>query len=365
MERWRSKKVVLFLVLLVVPLYFVACGDSSSRRYYGPVATAELSEESVTTWLEGVQANIPGCFVVEEETPVTPPALASVNVFKALTTVFDDISPIVKAPAADPQVTTSSVLPFSWEFAGECGGMLTLTFISHSGGVTTYKVEAADFCLVLDEEPVTPSALPQAQLSVLEGATVVNGVMDLVVIGTPSDSGPVLSKVNAAILDVVTIDQLDTPEVDLELSGSASYTFGTPGVEPAAPTAAKPDTLYVGQALLGFGEDQIAVRDLTLLAWEAPVDPEVEEIDDTYIDVVGGHYVTSGGRVALLATDPPLRINDDFELVDGALNVTGAAGTSMTISASDTPGVFEFLVNGEPLDKKLDCSAALFFQEEE
>lgn len=368
MKRWRSKRVVLFLAVLAVPLYFVACGGSGSS-HRGVVATAELSTESVETWLAGVEESIPGCVVVEEVVPAPVPAQVATSPIRALAVLADQIFPLGKtpetAPTESPEVSTSSVLPFSWEFAGDCGGTLSLTWKGHQSGVTTYTVEALDFCMLLAEEeaaPLTATAEAQAQLAAVEGGTVINGVMDVVEIGTPSDSGPIISKVTADIPDVVTIT---TPDDELTLSGEASYTFGTPGVVPASPTEAKPDTLYVSQVALGFGEDKIEVKNLTVHAWESPVDPTDATIDNTVVDVVGGYYVTTSGRVALLGTDTPLQINDDFELVAGTLDVTGAGGTSMTISASETPGVFEFLVNDEPLGKKLDCSGAFFFLEDE
>lgn len=241
---------------------------------------------------------------------------------------------VLHCEAMGPAGPAARTLPDLERADGSCGGTLLGTS-EHENGITDYVVTFERFCVSSDE-----------------GDVVVDGTFLAKQIGTPSDSGPVISRAEVETDGPVTIENPDGSVLALEIEGAVDYGYPeawTPGI----PDDANPDvgrirsgTLTLDDGTVMFVEDVEIVRTGGLVAT---------------MEITGGRMGTEGEGTADIRTreGDPL-VMETLVLTGGTVDFEGAGGTVASIAPSpETAGVFVLELDGAELPTQLDCSAGV------
>jgi hypothetical protein len=337
MIRSNFSKLCLILVLALTPLFFMGCGggggSDDSDNGGGATNAAVVDETSVNKSMVFVEETIPGCQMVEAteiaagvmgSRTISNQSGALVSLFNTLAAARNQTTENLTSIAIEPQI-----------IEGDCGGTMTITS-AHLDGVTTVTLLCNNFCS--PDETTDPP-----------GEIKINGKLIVKEVGTPSDLGPVISKYTAATEGELTV-VTDADQVSLTLNNFA-YTFGSPGVEPGVPTQSNPDQVTMGQLTVNFVTQNrvITIANLNATSYESG--------DNDVIAMSSGRFSISDKGYVDVSTSQPLIMNSDGDLVSGEVVFEGANDNVVTVTSGGESGTFSLKLNGEPMDKGMDCSA--------
>lgn len=295
------------------------------------VAQADLSEDTVRDAVAGIEEYVPVC--------------KGATVDSLLKTITGDESGVLNVvvqkatKSLKTTVTRADIPEFSEDtIAGTCDtdpGQLVVTR-EHASGITTYTFIFDNFCMASDSDPDNP--------------TVIDGDLTYTTVGTPSDDGPVISKLRVSATSLTVTNANEETAISID---QLEYTFGTPGVEPPVPTEGAPDTITLGTLVVDYvsmGKTH-KLENLNATVYESG--------DDAVAAITSGRYVTTSSGYVDIATTEPLVINIDNGLVGGVVTLTGANGVvtlTPQVTEEGANGIIDIALNGEALDIVVDCS---------
>ncbi len=322
-------------MILFSPLFFIGCGGGGGGDDDGGTAStaAVVDEASVNKGMEWVEESIPGCQIVEAS-QIAAGILGLRKNFDQSSALIGLFATLAAAKKQAPDYLTSIELA-PIEIQGDCGGTLTVGS-AHSNGVTTYTLVFKNYCLA--DETTSPP-----------GETKINGKLIAKEIGTPGDSGPVISKYTAATdgkLTVATgVDRISVMLVNF------TYKLGVPGVEPGTPTQAHPDQVTLDQLSVNFETQKrlMTLSNLSAMSYESG--------DNSVAELASGRFSISDRGYVDVSTSQPVVMNSDGDLISGSVDFAGAEGNVVTVSAGSETGSFSVELNGEPMDAGMDCSS--------
>jgi hypothetical protein len=326
------------LAFIAVPVGFVGCGGGGggadgSNTNPNTGSAAQVSETSAKDGLTWIETTIPGC----KQTTATAQAVANQSTQDAVKQA-SVLKQVVSMLSEAKGISGTTRMPYgtSQQFAGDCGGTLNLAN-EHSNGITTYTIAFDNYCSVDD------STNPPQQSKV-------SGTLTAQQIGTPSNSGPIVSSFTASTNLLTITSKGETTRLTLN---NLAITYGTPGVgSPGAPTQAKPDQLTINQASVNYVSQN---RTHTLTNMNAS---SYDSGDNSVMNITSGRYATTSHGYVDLTTSQPLVISSDGQFISGTMNLTGADGNVVQVTPTSTAGKYDVKLNGTPLGKGLDCSGA-------
>lgn len=219
------------------------------------------------------------------------------------------------APAGKRALALTSTKPA--DVLGSCGGRYSYNDYSHNDGITTATVVFTDFC-------TTDSSTGNQE--------VVNGSMSFTNTATPTDTGPISTKFEAAtgsdgISALVRTTTGTTVSSETVKFSGLLYKVGVPGGDP---TSTNPDTMAVGD---------IRVTDNVSRKTRRQSGFEMTSFDTPS----GGSQVTfqarsyrSNGEYFDVTTSTPIVTDSTGNYTAGALTFTGSGGS--TAVATLVPG---------------------------
>jgi hypothetical protein len=229
---------------------------------------------------------------------------------------------------AIPPVSLGSTPPAD-QF-GDCGGRITYPVYSHSNGVTTGTFQFDNYC-------TTDTDTGEKQTS--------NGRIDFVNTGTPSNSGPITTKVTASSPAGVTFvvrsaagAQLSSQKVTFS---DYLYNVGVPG---GTPTASNPNRLSLGDATL---TDQLTGKSYRQSNYSVTAYQSTAGGDNV---TISGRSYRSNGEYFSMNTTTPLVTNSSGDFVSGTMTFTGAnASTAVLTMVPGSTLQATMTVNGQPV----------------
>jgi hypothetical protein len=258
--------------------------------------TMVLDDALVSNRLELLDAELPGCRVGDPQSP--PPAVFAGN-----------------------------------GSTGTCGGDVAVDF-THESGITDYVVEFIQFCMTSPD-----------------GDLIVNGTVDAREVGTPSDSGPVISALEASTDGVVSVER-GGETFDIEVTGLRTE-YGLPATwAPDWPDETNPDETTIERASIRWSdgtEDYVeGVRYQRTGGLQATV------------RIFEGKLGREGGDFVVIRTSEaePLEVDMlGLGIAGGALEIQGAKDTLLVVRPHDeVTGAFDLELDGTPFPDGLDCS---------
>ncbi|HMV65252.1 MAG TPA: hypothetical protein PKA64_00280 [Myxococcota bacterium] len=280
---------------LAALIALTACGKDK--------ATLVLDEATVTSRLEEIGRDVPGCDV----------------------SAGAELARVMAGVGALPVPDVSTV-------SGTCGGTLTVTS-EHANGITDYTLVAASLC--------AGSA---------DGDVVLDGTIQAREIGEPSDVGPVISAFELDSEGPIAIAQ-GGGTIDLEIDGIRAE-YGKPAAwYPEEPDAANPDVTTVDEVRITFSSDgrTEVLRGLRV---------ERTGGSGASLTITDGQLGREGEGFANLRTPPgePLLIDTfGLSLSGGAIELDGAKDTVLRVTPGGS-GTLVFELDGAPFPTGLDCS---------
>ncbi len=318
----KTKLVLGVSCVAVAALALAYCGGGGEKS-----ALAPLDAQSAETLARDVAQVLPGCSFVAVGMPRAVPNAGGALARKAAGAVAARFAAARAGHGAMPAPKRVSY-DINEQTPGDCGGY-ALSTGTHSSGTTKLTITYTDYCTRTDGSQL-----------------VLNGSMEWVEAGHPSDSGPVtdeirMSTANDGLVLAETSDgETTTSRLVID---SFRYQVGNPGGESSA---ASPDVLTVERVrVVEEGRTTKEVKDAKLTTWSVGCDQALRIDRATLTDAeIGSVTVTSGTMIA-------------GETWQGSLTITGSDGTSMTLSADPfAEGVFTVTHEGQSLGA-LDCSS--------
>ena len=329
MKRRSFRKMTGLIVALILLVLISACGGGGDSAGTPTTSTpADLNPTAVTSSLDNIGTYMPGCEAVA--------ATAQSAGIRETVRKLSALSELVATFKGNQTKASKAALPpiEAQTIQGDCGGTAAISS-THASGDTTFSVSFDHFCSQDASDPTSTQST-------------INGSLNFVEDGTPTDAGPSISRYTASVTNLAV--NADGVETKLNL-GSLVYTLGAPGVEPGIPTEASPDRLSIDSLKVTYvsqGNKTHQLNNLSASTWESG--------DNNLVSIASGVYVTSTHGSINIATSAPLTMNTDGELVSGQLDLTGANGGTVSLTPSATNGVFGVSVDGQPV-KNLDCSS--------
>lgn len=333
----RKSLIPLSIAVVALPIAFFGCssggggGDDAGVVIQGAAQINATAVQDSVTW---ITTTVPGCKLNTGAASAASVAAVQEGVAGA-SVVRQVMSVIAEAKKAGGGSFASMAVQ---QFAGDCGGSLNVSDV-HANGITTYTYAFSNFCSL--DSTVSP---PQQ--------TKVDGTMTAREIGTPSDSGPIVSAMefNANQLAVTAKDGTTTLTVN-----NARVAYGVPDTwSPGAPTASNPDRISIEQATVRFQEQN---RIHTVSNFNAST---YESGGNSVTNISDGRYATTSHGYLNLATGQSIVMNVDGRWISGSLSLTGSDGIAVLVTPSSTKdGVMNIALNGQPIGAGLDCSGAL------
>lgn len=274
-----------------------------------------LDEAALQEGVSLVADNVPGCFAAPTNTSRTV-AIPAVAMLREL------------ARLPWPAAGTGS--------SGACGGEVTVQS-EHANGITDYDVLFDAFCL-----------------QSTDGDVVIDGHITGREIGTPSDSGPVISAFEA---DTVGELGFTSPagSFGITLTG-ARVDYGVPATwEPGVPDEASPDRVVV---------DQIAVTLDPSGAVDVVRDLELTRVGglSMEITITGGQLGREGESFVNIRTPEGEPVGASLGSLSltgaGSIRLEGAEDTVIVVHPGPSAGSFTFEVNGAAYPDRLDCGGS-------
>lgn len=319
------------------------CGGSSS----GGPKLAEMDKAWVDEALVRVEDMVPGCVTEEAVLPVAA-LMKSITEAEELVTLVS-----TKAVSADSSSTKSTSAPRSIAIPGPCGGTVTVDR-THASGSDTFEMTFEGYCLTL------PATLLRAVRSV-DGAGAraaadeklyLEGMVKSVQVGTPSNSGPVVSELRSSFKNLALTHGDERTLVSMD---SAKTIYGRPSTwSPFYPTVTDPDKFSIKKITMNFETRGTVdeLRNLSGTRWGAT--------GAASVDIKAGSYVRGDtGEIFNIATsaDQPVVVNiDQAKWVSGEVDLLGAKGSSITIGPAATAGSYSVVRDGAPAGSA-DCGA--------
>lgn len=217
---------------------------------------------------------------------------------------------------------------------GDCGGTVEISR-NHDSGTTTFSVSFNDFCTEDSESS--------------SGQTKSDGSLTLKEIGTPTDSGPSISRVTATVPSLKVVSDGETTTLSLD---ELSYVYGTPGVTPGTPTKANPDQITIDGVTIDYvsRDKRHSLNNFSANTWE--------DGTDMVVQIDKGRYDTTSSGYVDISTGSPLVFDiDEGVLTDGSLNLSGADGNVTITPSPNGVDIFEVAVDGQSLDTTVDCTS--------
>ena len=219
---------------------------------------------------------------------------------------------------------------------GACGGSVTGSS-EHENGVTDYEVLLSAFCL-----------------ETTEGQLTVEGTLLSKEVGTPSDNGPIIDRLEWGTDGPMVFDhEGEITEVEMS-DGLVEY--GVPEAwAPGVPTADAPDLLSVRELSLTFPDGSTTfVADIQATrVGSAPLELTVTE----------GQFGVRGDYSSDLRTpegEPLVFDLTYFNFGGSGAELLGRGDSVLTIVPEPlAPGRFDLLLDGEPFSTSLDCTEAV------
>ena len=315
--------------VLGATILVASCGsDSGGTSDVGviPVAFATIDAVSVTKMLPEISRVVPICSKdVAAPKGLAKSPLASIWTTKLLAVRAGMTGPTTKALTGTPPSDTM----------GSCGGRVTYLNYSHLSGVTSATLAFQDYC--------TKDATG--------AVTLVNGTIPFVNTGTPSASGPIFQKLEASSqgdIAVMTKDSTGAVLSTEKLSFSNFvYNAGVPG---GAPTAVKPDTVNLGNAVLTSKDGKTYRQsNYALQLYETSAGGE-------QISMSGTGYRSDGSSYTVTTT-APMTLDSSGNWVAGTLTFAGTNGSNAV--ATVVPGIdlqATMTVNGQAVTSGVACN---------
>lgn len=297
----------------------------------GTTQQAKLDDAAVNDALNTIDTTMPGCKAVDVAQG-TAKAMAAKTLLNDTSLVYRLYSRLasLRASGDGPVSMTNKAQTIN----GNCGGTISYDSV-HASGITTYTIVMTDFCS--EDTTVTP---PEQ--------TKTNGKLIAREVGTPSPSGPVISQWTVTTDGKLTVEAKgETTSLTL---GQFTYDYGTPGVDPGVPTQSKPDRMRIDSLVINY-ESQGRTNSITNL--DASF---YEDGNNTVLDINSCRLTTDSHGYVDISTSQPIVMNEDGDPVSGSIDFTGASGDVLSVSPTGQDGVFEMSLNGQPLDKAIDCS---------
>lgn len=282
-----------------------------------------IDAEVVNTQIDRVDANVPLCSATD----------AGPSPMRALAPQLGRL-PQLLAPI---QAAKRFVPRGSLRTAGSCGGDFSVTW-EHESGVTDYTAAFQALCLESDD-----------------GVVVLEGSLTAREIGTPSDSGPVISAFEARTDGPIAVLH-DGKRMLVEID-EVRTEFGKPETwAPGFPDDANPDRTTLTEATVTWPDDGGRV--------EFARDVEIERTSGIpyTIHVRAGVVGTEGEGAVDVRTpdDDPVVFGLSIPFVQsGAIDLLGSKQSSVRLTANPSAaGVIDIALNGEPFDRGVDCGLA-------
>lgn len=326
----RFKQWVLIGLVCTAVATFVACGgdggggDGSVDLYSGKTTQATITTASVQETLASMTEIVPSCTATGVATAraaaITQSAAATLKVVKR------GLQPLLVKRSVQKSALLPTTPPAST--TGDCGGSVAFPTWNHSDGNTSITIVFSNYC-TLD--------------TVSGNKTLLNGSLSVLDDGTPSDLGPITTKVTASIPSLSVIEK------DAANTILASATLALSGFEytPAIGATADISNLTGNMKLTSFE----AIDNLTLETYK------VENLDvtvtkngtDTEVDLAVRLYRSTSGY-SDITTFTPLVMDANQNLKSGTILFAGANNTNATLTVVEGVGQnFTIAVNGTPL----------------
>lgn len=326
-----------------VAILLAGCGGSSSG---GPKLTTIDQEwaEGALTWVEEVA---PGC-ESQDAAPSVATVLTSINQVEELASLAS-----TRAISANSPASRSDSAPRSISIPGICGGLVNIVS-DHASGSTAFTMAFEQYCMAVPAEVATLSA--DKSVNGADGKATadelrIDGVVDALQVGKPTDFGPLVSEFNSSFKDLALTRGAERTVVSVD---AARTVYGRPSTwSPFYPTETDPDKFSVKKVSMDFETRGTVdeLRNLSGTRW-GPTDMAV-------VDINTGSYVRGEtGEAFNVATPAGQSIVVNIEQanwVSGEVDLVGASGTSMTVEPTTT-GSFSVVLNGESAGSA-DCAA--------
>lgn len=219
--------------------------------------------------------------------------------------------------------------------AGDCGGELVVDW-EHGDGDTAYVLDFQSFCVSGGGDAVT-----------------LDGVVEGLESGTPSDDGPVIDALELAIPGTLAVAH-PGGAIDVQLTRLRAD-YGVPAAwQPGTPTADAPDRTRVDDLIFAFpGTDHPDMRFTELEAERVGAVPELTVVDGAVVLGEEGHV-----RIRT-APGAPVSV-DGLDGLTGTVEILGADDAVLEIEVGAAgPLGFTGRIDGAELPVTMDCAEAL------
>jgi len=219
---------------------------------------------------------------------------------------------------------------------GDCGGRMTYTDYSHSGGVTQGVLAFESYCEVNDNTG-------ERNIS--------SGQIAFVNTGTPSASGPITQRIEADSPNGITVVTRTAAGAEV---GNQNFRFtdylyvaGVPGGDP---TASSPDRLTLADGRLTDNKTGKVYRQTSLSVTYFQTTAGGEQLS------VSGRGYRSNGDWYQVSTPTPVTSDANGDILGGALAFGGAGNTTATMTLVPGPRLQGTMrVNGTPVTNVPAC----------
>lgn len=320
--------VVAFALATCSAVTLQACGGGGGGGGSGS-AQATITVEEATENVDTVASVVANC-------DATPSAKISIEGTNMLRELVEVSRAMVAENIAKGRMVTR--IKAASPVSGSCADSPGVAYVdsTHANGITDYTIDFQDYCA---EGP--------------DGNSFYKGVLTAKEVGTPSDSGPIISELQMATEELEVKPGGATGDTVLVTLQNARTVYGVPDTwAPGTPTAADPDLTTVGRLKVDVAT-RGEVHELS------GVSVTREGGDVATVKVTAGRYINPEGKyvdIATPAAEPAVIDIAAAEVTSGALEATGAGGSTARITRGDQPRTVAVSVDGAPLDKGLDCT---------
>lgn len=332
----KLRRIASVISLCSVAALISACGGSSSKSavssdtglYSGKTTQANIGVQSVKNTLSTVQEVFPSCSATGLAKAATGKSALSI-----IKIAQRSLKPALQKRVNKSVPLISTIAPSAK--AGDCGGTLSYPTYSHSSGTTTMSVKWDNYCTT----------------DISGNKTTYNGTLSAVDAGTPGATGPVTTKLTAAIPGLTIIE---TSSAGTVITSEKIYMTGFEYVPESGasvdltnlPGSTKLTSLEIADVLKNkeYKLENVAVTTSKVGS-------------DTQLSMTGRIYRGTSGY-SDIATDTPLLMDSTQNLKSGKISFTGAGGHKATLTVVPGTGqIFTVDVDSTPITgAELNCS---------
>lgn len=298
-------------------------GGGTLGIYTGKTTQATITESSVKETLAGMGDILPSC---------TATGVAKTATDVQLSTVLKSVKLLVPQPPAKQVGKSVALLSPSAPSTqtGSCGGTISYPTYSHLSGTTTISVKLDNYCTVDSETG---------------NKTTMNGTINAVDAGTPTNSGPVTTSLTASIPSLTVVEKTAAGATVSSTSIAMSNFQYVPATGATADVSNLPGTMTLAtvevKMVEGTTTKEFKVDNLTVTTTKAGADSQV---------AFSGTLCRGTSGCSAVATSTPLVTDPNQNFKSGVITFTGAGGSKATLTAVTGTGQnFNVNVNGTNL----------------